>query len=49
MWVSVFIGSGARVIPGKRVGDGANVGAGSVVIRSVDPGDRVFGNPARSF
>ena len=45
----VFIGSGARVIPGKRVGDGANVGAGSVVIRSVDPGDRVFGNPARSF
>lgn len=44
---SVFIGSGARVIPGKRVGDGARVGAGSVVVRHVEPGQTVFGNPAR--
>ena len=45
----VFMGSGARLLPGKCVGDGATVGAGSVVIRSVSAGDRVFGNPARSF
>lgn len=45
----VFMGSGARVIPGKSVGDGAVVGAGAVVIRPVEAGDRVFGNPARSF
>lgn len=44
---SVFMGSGARVIPGKRVGDGARIGAGSVVVRQVEAGQTVFGNPAR--
>lgn len=45
----VFMGSGARIIPGKSVGDDAVVGAGSVVIRSVAKGQKVFGNPARVF
>ncbi len=45
----VFLGSGVRVIPGKSIGDNAVVGAGSVVIRSVNPKQKVFGNPARPF
>ena len=45
----VFMGSGARIIPGKSVGDHAVVGAGSVVIRSVANKQKVFGNPAREF
>ena len=43
----VFMGSGARVIPGRSVGDDARVGAGSVVLSSVAAGQTVFGNPAR--
>jgi len=43
----VNFGSGARVIPSRIIGDGATVGAGSVVIRDVPPGVTVFGNPAR--
>ena len=46
---AVFMGSGVSVIPGKRVGREAVVGAGSVVIRSVAAGKKVFGNPAREF
>ncbi len=45
----VFFGSGARVIPGKRVGDGAVVGAGSVVIMDVPHGVTVMGVPARKL
>ncbi len=44
-----FVGSGARVIPGKNIGADAYVGAGSVILRSVREGSRVFGNPARSI
>jgi sugar O-acyltransferase (sialic acid O-acetyltransferase NeuD family) len=43
----VFLGCGAIVIPGITIGDGAFIGAGSVVIRKVEPGYKVFGNPAR--
>lgn len=43
----VFMGSRASIIPGKRVGDDAVVGAGSVVIRNVPSRTTVFGNPAR--
>ncbi len=42
----VFLGSGARVLPKVSVGDGAVVGAGSVVVRDVKPGQTVFGVPA---
>lgn len=44
--VGAFLATGARIVPGRRVGDYAYVGAGSVVIRSVKDGQKVFGNPA---
>ena len=42
----VFLGSHACILPGARVGAWAFVGAGSVVLRRVAPGVKVFGNPA---
>jgi len=42
-----FLGSGARIIPWMRVGRGAKVGVGSIVIRNVEANTSVFGNPAR--
>lgn len=45
----VLMGSRASVLPGRRVGDNAVVGAGSVVVRHVRPGTTVFGNPAREI
>lgn len=44
---NVWIGAGAMVLPGVSIGDDAVVGAGSVVTRSVGPGCKVAGNPAR--
>jgi maltose O-acetyltransferase len=43
----VWIGGSAILLPGVTVGDGAIVGAGSVVTRNVASGTRVVGNPAR--
>ena len=43
----VWIGGGAIVLPGVTVGDGAIVGAGSVVTRDVPADGRVAGVPAR--
>lgn len=43
----VWIAGGAILLPGVTVGDGAIVGAGSVVTRDVAPDTMVFGNPAR--
>ncbi|HEX8125000.1 MAG TPA: acetyltransferase [Allosphingosinicella sp.] len=43
----VMIGSGARLLPKIVVGDGATIGAGSVVVRSVKPGMTVFAAPAK--
>lgn len=42
----VRIGSGATILPCK-IGDGAIVGAGSVVISDVNPGEIVAGRPAK--
>jgi acyl-[acyl carrier protein]--UDP-N-acetylglucosamine O-acyltransferase len=44
---SVFLGANAVVLPGVTIGDGAIVGAGSVVTKDVAPHMVVAGNPAR--
>ncbi|KAF1014097.1 MAG: dTDP-3-amino-3,6-dideoxy-alpha-D-galactopyranose 3-N-acetyltransferase [Stenotrophomonas maltophilia] len=41
------IGANAILLPGVRIGNGAMVGAGSVITRSVPPNAIVVGNPAR--
>jgi len=41
-----FLGSHAVILPGVRVGAWAYVGAGSIVLKRVRPGVKVFGNPA---
>ena len=41
------IGSGAVILPGVTIGEGAFVGAGAVVTRSVKARTIVVGNPAR--
>lgn len=43
----VWIGMGALIFPGVRIGDHAIVGAGAVVTRNVPSGAVVAGNPAR--
>ena len=43
----VTIGSGATILGGIRIREGALVGAGAVVTRDVDEGGTVVGNPAR--
>ena len=43
----VFLASGCRMTPSTKIGDGAYVGIGSVVLRRVKPGVKVFGNPAK--
>jgi UDP-2-acetamido-3-amino-2,3-dideoxy-glucuronate N-acetyltransferase len=44
----VSLGSGAVVLGGVRIGEGALVGAGAVVTKDVEPGEVVIGNPARA-
>jgi len=41
------IGSNATILCGVEIGEGATVGAGSVVTKNVPPGAIVAGNPAR--
>jgi phosphonate metabolism protein (transferase hexapeptide repeat family) len=43
----VWIGHGAIVLPGRSVGDGAVIAAGSIVTKDVAPYTIVAGNPAR--
>ncbi len=46
--IGASIGSGVTLLPGIVIGRGALVGGGSVVTRSVEPGEVVYGNPART-
>lgn len=39
----------STILAGTEVGEGAVTGAGSVVIKNVEPGVTVFGNPARKI
>lgn len=43
----VWIGAGSVILPGRRIGTGSIVGAGSVVVTDVPPWTVVAGNPAR--
>ena len=45
----VFIGGSATILPHAKIGDDAVVGAGSVVLKSVKKGKKVFGNPAMAL
>ena len=45
----VYVGCGAMIAPSKKVGEGATVGMGSVVISNVKAGTTVFGNPAKKL
>jgi serine O-acetyltransferase len=44
---NVVIGAGAIVLGAISVGDGARIGSGSVVVKSVPPGATVVGIPGR--
>ena len=44
-----WIGYGAIILPGIKIGDGAVVGAGAVVTKDVEPLAIVAGNPARKI
>ena len=43
----VWVGAHAIILPGVTIGDGAIIGAGSVVIKDVPENSIVFGVPAR--
>lgn len=45
----VWIGSDALLLEGVRIGDGAIIGAGSVVVKDVKPYSIVAGNPAKEI
>jgi serine O-acetyltransferase len=45
---NVSIGTGAKVIGGVTVGEGATIGANAVVVDDVPPGVTVVGAPARA-
>lgn len=42
-----FVGLGAVVVPGRRLGAGARLGPGSVLLEDLAPGAIAFGVPAR--
>ncbi|MEW6425173.1 MAG: acyltransferase [Bacillota bacterium] len=44
---NVLIGANSTILPGVRIGEGAQVGAGSLVNRDVPPGALAAGVPAR--
>jgi acetyltransferase-like isoleucine patch superfamily enzyme len=45
----VIVGVNSVILRGVRIGDGAVVGAGSVVVGTVPPGEIWVGNPAKKL
>lgn len=43
----VYVGSHAVILENVKVGDGAYIGVGSIVVKDVPANAKVFGNPAR--
>jgi len=43
----VFIGAGAKILGNLQVGDGAKIGAGSIVLKSIPAGATAVGAPAK--
>lgn len=46
---NVFLGANAVILPGVNIGDGAIIGAGSVVTKDVEKHTVVAGNPAKEI
>jgi acetyltransferase-like isoleucine patch superfamily enzyme len=46
---NVWIGGGAVILPGVTIGEGAVIGASSVVTKDVEPYTVVAGNPAKTI
>lgn len=46
---NVWIGGNTVILPGVTIGDGAVIGAGSVVTKDVSPGMLAFGNPCKEI
>lgn len=46
---NVWIGVGVVILPRTNIGDGAVIGAGSIVTKDIAPYSIVVGNPARSI
>jgi acetyltransferase-like isoleucine patch superfamily enzyme len=42
-----WIGAGAVVIPGIRIGKNCIIGAGSVVVKDIPDGVKAYGNPCK--
>ena len=45
----VWIGYGTIILSGRKIGNNATIGAGSVITRNIRPYDIVAGNPAKSI
>lgn len=44
---NVWLGAGVIVLPGVEIGDGAVIGAGSIVVKDIPPYAIAVGNPSR--
>ena len=44
-----YIGSGATIKQGISIGKGSVIGMGSVVVKDVEPGSTVVGNPGKTI
>lgn len=45
----VYLAAGVKIIPGRKIGDGAYIGVGSIVMNNVKPGMKMLGYPAKKF